>query len=119
MRAQIQNITTSGTFSLDGGQAPVFLNPADKMLWEDVFPGTTADKEITDGDTFEIAGTTLVALHTPGDPPARPACTSRNWTPCSPGTPYSTGGQGRPGAVIRGNNHAGPVRPTPSDIHTV
>ena len=104
MSAQIQNIVTSGTFSLDGGtwdvdnnvwiigdehevfvidpahepekikeavgnrtvkavllthghddhiryarefadavQAPVFLNPADQMLWEDVFPGTTAD----------------------------------------------------------------------------
>lgn len=130
MGAQIQNIITSGTFSLDGGTwevdnnvwiigddsevfvidpahdpekireavgdravkavllthghddhiryarefaeavaAPVFLNPADQMLWEDVFPGTTADHEIKDGDTFEVAGTTLVALHTPGHSP--------------------------------------------------
>lgn len=130
MGAQIQNIITSGTFSLDGGtwevdnnvwiigdqdevfvidpahdpekikdavgdravkavllthghddhiryarefaktvQAPVFMNPADQMLWEDVFPGTTADGEITDGDTFEVAGATLVALHTPGHSP--------------------------------------------------
>ncbi len=130
MSAQIQNIVTSGTFSLDGGtwdvdnnvwvigderevfvidpahepekiralvgertvkgvllthghddhiryarefadavQAPVFLNPADQMLWEDVFPGTTADQEINDGDTFEVAGTTLRALHTPGHSP--------------------------------------------------
>ena len=130
MSAQIQNIVTSGTFSLDGGtwdvdnnvwiigdehevfvidpahepekikeavgnrtvkavllthghddhiryarefadavQAPVFLNPADQMLWEDVFPGTTADQAISDGDTFKIAGTTLTALHTPGHSP--------------------------------------------------
>lgn len=53
----------------DAVHAPVFLNPADQMLWDDVFPGTTADMKITDGDTFEIAGTTLVALHTPGHSP--------------------------------------------------
>ncbi len=130
MSAQIQNIVTSGTFSLDGGtwdvdnnvwiigddsevfvidpahepekiraavagravkavllthghddhiryarefadsvNAPVFLNPADQMLWEAIFPGTTADQTINDGDTFEVAGTTLVALHTPGHSP--------------------------------------------------
>ena len=130
MSARIQNIVTSGTFSLDGGtwnldnnvwiigdetevividpahdpekiravvgertvkavllthghddhiryarqfadavQAPVFLNPADQMLWDDIYPGTTADHDITDGDTFEVAGATLVALHTPGHSP--------------------------------------------------
>ena len=130
MTAQIENIVTSGTFSLDGGtwdvdnnvwiigddkevfvidpahepekiramigdrtvkavllthghddhiryarefadavNAPVFLNPADQMLWEDVFPGTRADRDLSDGDTFEVAGTTLVALHTPGHSP--------------------------------------------------
>lgn len=50
-------------------QAPVYLNTADQMLWEDVFPGTTADSPIADGDTFTIAGTTLTALHTPGHSP--------------------------------------------------
>ncbi|PYI67466.1 Zn-dependent hydrolase [Arthrobacter livingstonensis] len=49
--------------------APVFMNPADQMLWEAVFPGTAPDAPIADGDTFEIAGTTLVALHTPGHSP--------------------------------------------------
>ena len=53
----------------DSVNAPVYLNPADQMLWEDVFPGTTPDREINDGDTFEIAGTTLTALHTPGHSP--------------------------------------------------
>ena len=130
MPAQIQNLVTSGTFSLDGGtwdvdnnvwiigdesevividpahkpaaiveavgdrsvkaillthghddhiryarefadavRAPIHLNPEDQMLWEDVFPGTVPDGEIHDGDTFEIAGTTLQAIHTPGHSP--------------------------------------------------
>ena len=49
--------------------APVHLNPADQILWEAVFPGTEPDARINDGDTFEIAGTELVALHTPGHSP--------------------------------------------------
>ena len=130
MGARIENIVTSGTFSLDGGtwevdnnvwiigndtevividpahdpaaireavgdrrvtkillthghddhiryarefaglvDAPVHMNPEDQMLWEKVFPGTTPDHRIADGDTFDIAGTTLTALHTPGHSP--------------------------------------------------
>ena len=49
--------------------APVHLNPADAMLWEQVYPGTTADAEIADGETFTVAGVTLTALHTPGHSP--------------------------------------------------
>lgn len=49
--------------------AKVFMNPADQMLWEDVFPGTAPDATIADGDTFEVAGTVLRALHTPGHSP--------------------------------------------------
>lgn len=49
--------------------APVLLNPADAMLWEDVYPGTAPDGPIADGDSFEIAGTVLTALHTPGHSP--------------------------------------------------
>jgi glyoxylase-like metal-dependent hydrolase (beta-lactamase superfamily II) len=49
--------------------APVFMNPEDQMLWEMVFPGTTPDGTISDGDAFEVAGTALTALHTPGHSP--------------------------------------------------
>ena len=49
--------------------APIWLNPEDQVLWEQVYPGTTADKEITDGDVFHIAGATLKAIHTPGHSP--------------------------------------------------
>ena len=49
--------------------APVLMNPADQMLWEDIYPGTAPDNTITDGETFTIAGTELLALHTPGHSP--------------------------------------------------
>lgn len=49
--------------------APVLLHPADQMLWEDVYPGTAPDAEIADGEVFSVAGTELVALHTPGHTP--------------------------------------------------
>ncbi|WP_324652991.1 MBL fold metallo-hydrolase [Georgenia sp. H159] len=49
--------------------APVHLNPADTMLWEQVYPGSTADAEIADGQQFTVAGVTLTAVHTPGHSP--------------------------------------------------
>ncbi|MCH6470224.1 MBL fold metallo-hydrolase [Sinomonas terrae] len=49
--------------------APVYLHPADQMLWEAVYPESRPDSDISDGQRFEIAGTELVALHTPGHSP--------------------------------------------------
>jgi glyoxylase-like metal-dependent hydrolase (beta-lactamase superfamily II) len=49
--------------------APVYLNRDDWMLWERVFPGTGPDHAIADGDTFDVAGARLTALHTPGHSP--------------------------------------------------
>ena len=49
--------------------APIYLNPADQVLWEQVYPGTTPENGITDGDVFEIGGATLKAIHTPGHSP--------------------------------------------------
>ncbi|MCC3297779.1 MBL fold metallo-hydrolase [Arthrobacter caoxuetaonis] len=53
----------------DRFSAPVFLHPEDRMLWDAVFPDEGPDDVIEDGDTFEIAGVTLEALHTPGHSP--------------------------------------------------
>jgi glyoxylase-like metal-dependent hydrolase (beta-lactamase superfamily II) len=49
--------------------APVYLHRDDWMLWERVFPGIEPDHAIADGDTFDVAGARLVALHTPGHSP--------------------------------------------------
>lgn len=48
--------------------ARVFLNLADEMLWEAVHT-KAPDGSISHGDTFEVAGVTLTARHTPGHSP--------------------------------------------------
>ncbi|UXA16321.1 MBL fold metallo-hydrolase [Mycobacterium sp. SMC-4] len=48
--------------------APVFLHPADEVLWRMTHP----DKEfrsVADGESIQVAGTELRALHTPGHSP--------------------------------------------------
>jgi glyoxylase-like metal-dependent hydrolase (beta-lactamase superfamily II) len=49
--------------------APVWFHPADRMLWDAVHPEVAPDRELTEGATFTVAGTTLTALHTPGHSP--------------------------------------------------
>ena len=49
--------------------APIHLHADDHMLWENVYPGTRPDAEISDGQRFTVGGTELVALHTPGHSP--------------------------------------------------
>ncbi|MFT4232241.1 MAG: MBL fold metallo-hydrolase, partial [Leucobacter sp.] len=43
--------------------APLYLNPADRMLWDAVYgeTGEAPDAEIADGDVFEVAGVQLTA----------------------------------------------------------
>jgi glyoxylase-like metal-dependent hydrolase (beta-lactamase superfamily II) len=49
--------------------APVWFNPADRMLWDVVHSDSAPDRQLAEGTTFDVAGTTLVALHTPGHSP--------------------------------------------------
>ena len=49
--------------------APIYLNPEDLVLWEQVYPGSKPDRELADGDVFEVGGATLRAIHTPGHSP--------------------------------------------------
>jgi glyoxylase-like metal-dependent hydrolase (beta-lactamase superfamily II) len=49
--------------------APIWLNPADRMLWDVVHPGTAPDRDLVDHTRFTVAGTRLEALHTPGHSP--------------------------------------------------
>jgi glyoxylase-like metal-dependent hydrolase (beta-lactamase superfamily II) len=49
--------------------APIWFNPQDRMLWDVVHPAAAADEELTEGTRFDVAGTTLVAVSTPGHSP--------------------------------------------------
>jgi glyoxylase-like metal-dependent hydrolase (beta-lactamase superfamily II) len=49
--------------------APVWFNPADRMLWDVVHPGAVPDAELAEGTEFAVAGVTLRALSTPGHSP--------------------------------------------------
>jgi glyoxylase-like metal-dependent hydrolase (beta-lactamase superfamily II) len=49
--------------------APIYLNPEDLMLWEQVYPDAVPDRLHADGDEFEVGGATLTAIHTPGHSP--------------------------------------------------
>lgn len=48
--------------------APVLLHPADDVLWRMTHPDNDF-RLIADGDTLDVAGTELLALHTPGHSP--------------------------------------------------
>lgn len=48
--------------------APLLLNPADRMLWDAVYD-EAPDAQIADGDVYEVAGAQLRAMHTPGHSP--------------------------------------------------
>lgn len=50
-------------------RAPIYLHPADTMLWEQVYPTVLFDRTINDGDTFTVGGVRLTAVHTPGHSP--------------------------------------------------
>ncbi|HJV98115.1 MAG TPA: MBL fold metallo-hydrolase [Arthrobacter sp.] len=53
----------------DAVGAPIYLNPEDLVLWSQVYPDTEPDRQHADGDTFEVGGATLRAIHTPGHSP--------------------------------------------------
>jgi glyoxylase-like metal-dependent hydrolase (beta-lactamase superfamily II) len=48
-----------------GTDAPVYLHPADRMLWDDVHPERPPDRDLAEGDRIGP----LSVLHTPGHSP--------------------------------------------------
>lgn len=48
--------------------APIYLHPADSMLWEETNPDLRY-RDLEDGQKFEIAGTDIHVLSTPGHSP--------------------------------------------------
>jgi len=49
--------------------APIWFNPADRMLWDMVHEGIEPDEALGEGTAFGVAGSRLTALHTPGHSP--------------------------------------------------
>jgi glyoxylase-like metal-dependent hydrolase (beta-lactamase superfamily II) len=49
--------------------APVWLHPADRVLWDMTHPDTAPDRDLGEGTRFDVAGIRLTALHTPGHSP--------------------------------------------------
>ncbi len=49
--------------------APILLHPDDRPLWELTHGDELWDVDLSDGQTLEVAGTTLQVLHTPGHAP--------------------------------------------------
>ncbi|BDZ43353.1 hypothetical protein GCM10025865_26520 [Paraoerskovia sediminicola] len=49
--------------------APILLHPEDRPLWELTHAEARWDRDLADGQTIEVAGTTLRVLHTPGHAP--------------------------------------------------
>ncbi len=49
--------------------APIWFNPADRMMWDVVYPDAVPDEELGDGTRFEVAGVALTGLATPGHSP--------------------------------------------------
>ena len=62
------HINAAGALS-DETDAPIFLHPADTMLWEAVYPDRSVDRTLADGDVLTAGGVELGILHTPGHSP--------------------------------------------------
>ena len=49
--------------------APIWLHPDDRPLWDQVYPSRPPDADLADGLGFEVGGSTLQIIHTPGHTP--------------------------------------------------
>ena len=52
----------------DGTRAPAYLHPADRMLWDELYP-VTPDHELADGQVITVGDVDQHVLHTPGHTP--------------------------------------------------
>jgi glyoxylase-like metal-dependent hydrolase (beta-lactamase superfamily II) len=49
--------------------APILLHPADRMLWDEVWPERAPDRDLADRQVIVAGGVALEVLHTPGHSP--------------------------------------------------
>ena len=77
--------------------APIWFNPADRMLWEMTHADATPDRDLAAGVQFRVAGTTLTALHTPGHSPGSTCLHAADLTTVFTGDTLFCGGPGATG----------------------
>ncbi len=77
--------------------APVWLHPADRMLWDRVHPSAAPDGDLTDGQRIDVAGTTLTVLHTPGHAPGAVCLSAPDLGAVFSGDTLFSGGPGATG----------------------
>lgn len=53
----------------DAVDAPILLHPADRMLWDVVYPDSAPDGEVVPGTTLSAGGHEVGVVHTPGHSP--------------------------------------------------
>lgn len=53
----------------DAVGAPIWMHPADTVLWDDVHPGRAVDAPLRDDQVIEVGGRRLKVIHTPGHSP--------------------------------------------------
>ena len=53
----------------DAVHAPIWLHPADRMLWDVVHPDRAPDADLADGQVIAVGGRSIDVLHTPGHSP--------------------------------------------------
>ena len=49
--------------------APIALHPADRMLWDVVYPDREPDLDLVDGEVLAAGSAELAVMHTPGHSP--------------------------------------------------
>jgi glyoxylase-like metal-dependent hydrolase (beta-lactamase superfamily II) len=77
--------------------APIWLNPADLVLWRDVHPSALPDRPVGHCTGFDVAGTQLVSVHTPGHSPGSTSLYARGLGTVFTGDTLFCGGPGATG----------------------
>ncbi|WP_029433665.1 MBL fold metallo-hydrolase [Blastococcus sp. URHD0036] len=81
--------------------APIWFPAPDRMLWDMVYgasqPAADPDRDLIEGTTFRIAGSTLLALHTPGHSPGSTCLHSADLNTVFTGDTLFCGGPGATG----------------------
>jgi glyoxylase-like metal-dependent hydrolase (beta-lactamase superfamily II) len=81
----------------DATRAPIWINSADRMLWEMIYSESGPDHDLTDGQILTVAGIEIRAVHTPGHSPGSTCLYARELDTVFTGDTLFQGGPGATG----------------------